>query len=97
MTKELTGSFYVVIPQREQVLEVVEHYDGYPIGKRLINLSYVSYKSCNIGNKRVGAIMGKMIPERPLEKMTRKETINELMEHIYGANAKKVPFITICA
>lgn len=97
MTRELTATFYVIIPQREQVLEVVEHYDGYPIGKRLINLSYVSYKSNNIGNKRSAAIIGKMIPERPLEKMTRKETIKELMEHIYGTNAKKVPYITVCA
>ena len=97
MTKELTANFYVIIPQREQVLEVVEHYDGYPIGKRLINLSYISYRSNNIGSKRSAAIMGKMIPERPLEKMTQKEMIKELMEHIYGANAKKVPFITICA
>ncbi len=98
MIRELNGSFYLVLPQRQQVIEIVEHYDGFPIGKRIIsNLSYVSYQSFNLNESRRAGFSGKMIPGRPLEKMTKLEIANELMEHIYGENAYKVKYVAICA
>ncbi len=98
MIKELNGNLFVIIPQRGQVIEVVEHYDGYPIGKRRAsNLSYISYNSHNLSESRRAGWSGKMIPDRPLEKMSKAEIASELMRHIYGESARGVKYLMICA
>lgn len=97
MIKELNANLFVVIPQREQVIEVVERYDGFPLGKRKMNIGYVSYKSYDLAPRKRSVLTGRMVPERPLEKLTKQEIIDELMEHIYGESAKRVKYIVIRA
>ena len=95
MIKELKANMFVVIPQREQVIEVTERYDGYPLGKRKMNIGYVSYKSHDLAPKKRSVLTGRMVPEKPLEKLTKQEIIDELMDHIYGDNADQVKYIVI--
>ena len=97
MIKELNANLFVVLPQREQVIEVVERYDGYPLGKRKMDIGYVTYKSYDLAPHKRSVLTGRMVPERPLEKLSKQEIINELLEHIYGDNARRVRYIVINA
>ena len=74
MIKELNANLFVVLPQREQVIEVVERYDGYPLGKRKMDM--IRLPATDAGGKKTHENKEKRhkIPEQVIHDQRREKT-----------------------